>query len=263
MVFMYLAIKAAAAGAIVLGLSLLAERVKPKIAGIIAGAPLGALISFYMLGIEQGPAFVIASVPHAIAGMSGVLVFIAAYHQTSLRAQRLNALVSTFAGLLGYLVVALALERIRFTVITALPVAIAVAVVVGYLFRRTEDVRIARPARLTLGLLVVRAGGAAFFVVSAVALAKALGPGWAGVLMGFPLTLLPTMLIVHLTYSREHVYVMLQGFPIGIGSVLTYLITVPWSFGTLGVHLGTAVALAAAWAYLVGLSLFYGWMRRR
>lgn len=263
MFFLQLTIKALSAGAIVLALSLLAERVKPRVAGVIAGAPLGALISFYMLGLEEGPGFVIASVPHAVAGMSGVLVFVALYHAVSLRVVRFNAVKSACAGLIGYLAVAFTLEATPLTIITALPVTVTVAIIVGFLFRRTEDIRIVKPVRLTLKLLFVRAGSAAFIVVSAVAIAQALGPRVAGVLVGFPLTLLPTMLIVHLTYSRDHVHAMLQGFPVGLGSVICYLITLPWSFSTLGVHLGTLVSLAAALCYLALLSLVFGWIRRR
>lgn len=263
MFLLLLAIKAAAAAAIVLGLSVLAERTTPRIAGIISGAPLGALITFYMLGLEKGTAFVVASVPHAIAGMSGVLVYVAAFHWVSLRVSRLSIAAGHFASLLAYLAAALTLERIAFTWETALPLTTVITIAVGYLFRRNEDIRVTNPARLTFGLLALRAGSAAMLVVTAVSLAKALGPSWAGVLIGFPLTLLPTMVIVQLTYSLGHVHAMLKGFPVGVGSVLTYLMVVPWSFTTLGVHLGSAVALAAAWSYLIGLTLFYRWRRRR
>jgi uncharacterized membrane protein (GlpM family) len=252
-----LTIKAAAAGTIVLGLSLLAERIKPWIAGIIAGAPMGALLSFYMLGVEKGPSFVIAAVPHAIAGMTGVLVFVLIYHAVSLRVGRLNALFSTLAGCAAFALIALTLDRLTFTVWTALPLTVTVTVLAGYLFRRVADVRILRPARLTFGL------SAALLVVSAVSLAEALGPRWAGILVGFPLTLLPTMLIIHLTYSRDHVHALLRGFPVGMGSVLTYLVTLPWTFGALGVHLGTLTSLLAAFGYLAAFSLLYRAWRRR
>ncbi len=85
MVLVVLITKAAFAGAIVLGISMIAERVSPRVAGIISGAPLGALISYYFLGIEQGIDFVTESIPHAIAGMSGVLVFVSVFHAVSSR----------------------------------------------------------------------------------------------------------------------------------------------------------------------------------
>jgi len=258
-----LALKALTAGTAVLTISLIAERVSPRVAGIIAGAPLGALMSFYMLGLEQGVGFVTDSVAHAVAGMSGVLAFTVGYRAVTLRAGRYNIAKSVIGGLLAFLATATALETVDFVILTALPLTIAVCIVAGYHFRRDADIRVANPARLTLSLMALRAGLAAVTVVTMVSIAAFVGTRWTGVLMGFPFTLLPTMLIIHLTYSREHVLALLNGFPLGLGSVLTYLVTVPWTFPALGVHLGTLTSLAAAMVYLVLLSLVIRWLRRR
>lgn len=256
-------IKAAFAGGVVLGISLIAERVSPRVAGIISGAPLGALISYLFLGAEKGVGFVTASIPHAIAGMSGVLIFVSLYHAASSRVSAYAPLIGTAAGLVGFIIVALVLRAIDFSIIGALAVAVGAASTAGYLLRRVVDIRVVTPVRMTLGLLSLRAGFAAALVVSAVGLAKALGSIWAGILMGFPMTLLPTMLIVHLTYSKEHVYAMLRGFPLGIGSVICYLLTVPTTFPAFGVVLGTLASLAVALTYLALLSAVFRWMRRR
>jgi uncharacterized membrane protein (GlpM family) len=257
-----LIIKAAFAGAIVLGISMIAERVSPRAAGIISGAPLGALISYYFLGIEQGIEFVIESIPHAVAGMSGVLVFISLYHAVSSRIERYNLLLSTLAGVLGFFCFALILQNITFSIVEGLVVAVTAALLAGFLLRRAVDIRVVAPVRMTMQLLSLRAGFAAALVVSVVGLAKILGPVWAGILMGFPMTLLPTLLIVHVTYSKEHVYAMLRGFPLGIGSVLCYLLTVPISFPALGVNFGTMASLAVALGYLAVLSMLFKWRRR-
>ncbi len=263
MFFGFLALKAGLAGGIVLCMSLLAERVSPRVAGIVSGAPLGALISYYMLGLEQGVPFVVDSVAHAIAGMSGVLVFISVYYAVSARVRRFSVVTSTLAGILAYFIFAFALRDVSFTIAGALAMTVPIALGVGFGLRRALDVRVATPVRMTLGLLTLRAGMAAVLVIGVVSLAKILGPAWAGLLMGFPMTLGPTMLIVHATYSSVHVHAMLRGFPIGIGSVLCYLLSLPWSFTHLGVHLGTLVSLAFALSYLAVLSLFFYWLRRR
>ncbi|MBT6095557.1 MAG: hypothetical protein HOH04_11795 [Rhodospirillaceae bacterium] len=263
MFFGFLALKAALAGGIVLCMSLLAERVSPRVAGIVSGAPLGALISYYMLGLEQGVPFVVDSIAHAIVGMSGVLVFISVYYAVSARARRFSVFVSTFTAILAYLVFALAFRDVGFTIPAALALTVSIALSVGFALRRALDVRVSTPVRMTLGLLTLRAGMAAVLVIGVVSLAKTLGPAWAGLLMGFPMTLGPTILIVHTTYSAAHVHAMLRGFPIGIGSVLCYLVSLPWSFLNLGVHLGTLVSLAFALSYLAALSLLFYWLRRR
>lgn len=259
----FLATKTAIAGVIVLGISLVAERVSPRAAGIISGAPMGALISYYFLGLEEGIDFVTASVPYAVAGMSGVMAFVCGYYVASTRVRGFNPLLSTIAGLAGFLAAAVSMRGVAFSALGGLAVAAAAALLAGTLLRRAVDIRVVAPVRMTFGLLALRAGSAAALVVSVVSLAKILGPAWAGILMGFPMTLLPSILIVHVTYSKEHAYAMLRGFPLGIGSVLSYLLSVPFSFPAFGVHLGTLASLAIALCYLAALSLLFRWRRRR
>lgn len=263
MMIFTLVLKAVFAGAVVLGLSLTAERLSPRIAGIISGAPLGALISYYLLGLEKGVDFVAASVPHAIVGIAGVLMFVVTYHAVSIRAKKRGALKSTSAGLLAFMVIAFIVREFEFTILTALPVTAGVALLAGILFRRAEDLRVVKPVKLTFWLLVLRAGMSAILVVSVVTFAKILGPVWAGVLMGFPMIWLPTILIIELTYSREHAHAMFRGFPIGIGSVVTYLASVPWSFSTLGVHVGTIVSLGLALIYLASVTMIFTLLKHR
>ena len=89
-----------------------------------------------------------------------------------------------------------------------------------------------------------------------------LGPPLGGLLMAFPMTLLPTMLIVHLTYSAAHVHAMLSAFPVGLGSVIVYIVAVSETFPHYGVTWGSLSALAAAWTYLMVLPLGFKMVRR-
>ena len=73
--------------------------------------------------------------------------------------------------------------------------------------------------------------------------------------MAFPMTLLPTMVIIHLSYSKEHVYALLSAFPVGLGSVIFYIVAVGETFTRFGVTVGTISALAVAWAYLMLLPI--------
>lgn len=263
----FLAVKIVAAGLIVLGFSVLAERVGPRLAGILMGAPLGALISYVFIGIDAGPAYVAAGCPHAIAGMAGTLMFTYAYYRVSAALPTLaplaNAGLATSAGVALFLGWSLVIRGIHFTIPTALAVVVPVVVVGTVLFRRLQDLRILKPARLTFGLMGMRAGGAALLVSVVSSLAVVLGPAWGGLLMAFPMTLLPTMLIVHLTYSAAHVHAMLGAFPVGLGSVIVYIAAVSETFPRFGVGWGTAVALVAAWGYLGLLPLAFRLARRR
>ena len=54
---------------VVLGLSAIAERAGPTLAGILAGVPLGMAIIFFLFGIQQGPEFVSRSASYALGGL--------------------------------------------------------------------------------------------------------------------------------------------------------------------------------------------------
>ena len=259
-------IKVFAVTAIVLGLSVLAERLGPRLAGILMGAPLGALISYYFIGQEAGPEFVAAGTPYAAAGMTGTLMFTYAYYRISAWCAKWtplwNAVAATAAGVGAYLASSAIIQYIPFTISTALAVIVPAIFIGSFLFRKLGDVKVRNPVRLSFKLLIIRASGAAFLVSVVSSLAVFLGPTLGGLLMAFPMTLLPTMLIVHLTYSAAHVHAMLSAFPVGLGSVIVYIVAASETFPRYGVTWGSLSALAAAWTYLMVLPLGFKIVRR-
>ena len=261
-----LLIKVVATTAIVLGFSVLAERLSPRLAGILMGAPLGALISYYFIGQEAGPEFVAAGAPYAAAGMTGTLLFTLAYYRTSVWCMKWpplwNAVAATAVGVGIYFAFTAIIQNIPLTIPTSLAVIVPAIFLGSFLFQKLGDVKVLNPVRLTLKLLVIRASGAAFLVSGVSSLAVVLGPTLGGLLMAFPMTLLPTMLIVHLTYSAAHVHAMLSAFPVGLGSVIVYIVAVSETFPRYGVTWGSLSALAAAWAYLMILPLGFKIVRR-
>jgi hypothetical protein len=70
---------------------------------------------------------------------------------------------------------------------------------------------------------------------------------------GFPATLLPTLLIIHLTYGRATALALLRNFPLGVVSVVIYVAGVSGFFPRLGIYAGTAAALAVSVAYLMAV----------
>ena len=251
----FLAIKIAFTTIIVLGLSVLAERCGPRLAGILMGAPLGALVSYFFIGQEAGPEYVAAGTPFAAAGMTGTLIFTYVYYRASVWLTSWpplwNALAATFTGMLAYLIFTAMIKNYPLTIISALFIVTPAIFIGAFLFRKFVDVKIIDPPQLTFKLLLIRASGAAFFVSVISSLAVELGPTWGGLLIAFPMTLLPTMLIIHLSYSKEHVQAMLSAFPIGLGSVIVYIVVIGETFPRYGITMGTICALVAAWAYLI------------
>ena len=246
--------KVLSSGGIVLGLSLLAERVGPRVAGVLSGAPLGAVMVYFFLGLEVGPEPVIASIPHAVAGLTGTLVFVFAYWRASLWPFRFGIFYSPAVGVAAFLAVVLVLSRIPFTHGAALALTGAAGIFFGLLFRaRIDNLRISWRVRMTPLVVGLRVGLSTIFVVSVIGLAEILGPTWAGLLIGFPMTLLPFLLIVHMTHSREHAHALIRNFPIGIVALIIYLLSIPLTFLAFGIVPGTAVSLSAACLYLIVL----------
>ena len=69
----------------VLTLSLIADFVSPRIAGILSGYPLGAAISLFFIGFEIGPGFASESALYTMTGLVGIQGFIYSYYLASSR----------------------------------------------------------------------------------------------------------------------------------------------------------------------------------
>ena len=93
-------------------------------------------------------------------------------------------------------------------------------------------------------------GIAALLIVIVITTAEALPPKWTGILAGFPTTLLPTFLILHLTYGPEQTHAMMRSFPIGMVSILLFILSVSVTFPQWGVYGGTAASLSVSLAYI-------------
>ena len=247
--------KALWSAAIVIALTWLAERVSTRVAGIVAGAPQNAVLVYFFVGRDMGIPFAVESAPHGVASFTATISFVLAYDAAASRASRHTALWGTLSGLAAFWVVAVVLAAIPFTFArAALVTACAIAVAIR-LFRHGGSVLIARPVRYTPRLLFLRGSAAAATIAFTVTLAEFLGPRWAGLMAGFPATLLPTLLIIHLTYGRPSALAVLRTFPLGVVSVAIYVASIAVFFPLLGVAAGTAAALGVSVLYLLAVAL--------
>jgi hypothetical protein len=96
----------------------------------------------------------------------------------------------------------------------------------------------------------LRASVAAILIVGVISLAEILGPRWTGLLTGFPTIVLPTLLIIHFSYGAAAAHAMIRNFPIGLGSIVLYILSVPITFPLFGIYGGTAAALVVSILYL-------------
>lgn len=253
-------VKIAVTIGMVLGLSLVAERVSPRVAGVLSGYPLGAAIALFFIGVEISPQFAAESAVFMLAGLVASQVFVYVYYRVS-SACRGRAVAPASAGALaGYFAAAGALRAVPFELTSAVLVPAASIFFFARLMRRIPNTLIARSVRLTPFVLLLRACAAASVILAVTGAAQAVGPAWAGLFSAFPTALFPLMLIVHVTYGKPQVHTIIKNFPLGLGSLIVYGCAVAFGYPRLGAEWGTAAAFAAATAYL---AIYGAAVRRR
>lgn len=249
---------------VVLTLSLVAERVSPRVAGILSGYPLGAAIALFFIGLEISPEFAARSAVYTLAGLAACQVFVYCYWAASARFSRHSILAASAAAMSGYFAAAWLLHLIPFSRTTAALMAVPSILLFVFLFRGIPNKVIVRSVRFTLAVLLLRASLAAAIIVAITAAAQAVGPAWAGLFSAFPTALFPLMLIVHITYDKAHVHTIIKNFPPGLGSLIAYGVSVSYLYPAWGVGWGTLMAFGISTLYL----LVYGaviarWFRPR
>jgi hypothetical protein len=250
--------KAFWSAAIVLGLSAIAERVSLSAAGILAGIPQNLVLVYFFVGRDMGIDYVTQSAPHGIASFSATIAFALAYYLGSSRFARCSAAAGALIGLAAFIIVAAVLSLIAFTLVSASALTLSTIAIAVWVSKGIQLRPVEKPVRYTPGLLLLRAGVAAVLVVGVISLAEILGSRWTGLLTGFPTIFLPTLLIIHLTYGPAHTHVIIRSFPIGLGSIVPYILSVAITFPLWGVYGGTAASLATSFLYLGAVTLIGG-----
>ena len=248
----------------VLALSLVAERVSPRVAGVLSGYPLGAAMALFFIGLEISPEFAARSAIYTLAGLAASQVFVYCYFMASTRFSRRTILASSATALGGYFAAAGLLHPIPFSRVGAVLTAGVSIFLFVFLLRHVPNVAIVRSVRFTPAVLLLRACLAAAIIVAITAAAKAVGPAWAGLFSAFPTALFPLLLIVHITYDKAHVHTIIKNFPPGLGSLIAYGVSVSYLYPAWGVGWGTLMAFGISTLYL----LVYGaviarWFRPR
>lgn len=245
----------------ILGLSVISERISPKLAGFISGLPTGTAITLFFFAIQSGAQFAADSAVFNLAGMVAMQTFIYLYYLISARtgsgqlATRTTLVVSMCWSTLGaaaaYATVIAGLQFITFIPLTALLVSLCSTGLFIYLFRHIPDTGVEQAVRLNVGVLLVRAVVGAVIILLVTGVAAVVGPRWAGLFSAFPTTLFPLLLIVHFTYGRAQVHTIIKNVPRGQGSMIIYALAVYTWYPSLGVVGGTALAFGCVLLFLI------------
>lgn len=238
--------------AVVVGLSVIAERVSPRVAGVLAGYPTGTSIVLFFYGLEQGAHFAAESAVYMMSGLAAELVFLYCYYKaSSLYKGRGIILISTIAALVGFSGVIWLLHFITFNLYGAAAFYISALFLFNYIFKHIPEYTIQNRVKLNIPTMTLRASLAAGIIILITWAAHFVSTGWAGLLAAFPVTLYPLILIIHWTYGKEPVHTFIRHITRGLWSLLIYLIALIFTYPILGVYWGTLVSLGFATVYLM------------
>lgn len=239
--------------AAVLGLSAIAERAGPAVAGTLAGMPLGVAIVYFFVGIEQGPIFVTDAAPYTIGGFAATLCFNLGYWILSTRTPRHGFVLAMVGAPVIFLLASFGMTLLTLTMWSAIALVAGLAVLSLIALRNHQSTRIDNRLRMTWQLLAFRAGMAVIVVLAITGLAGAIGPRWAGLLSGFPITLFPLLIVMHLSYSAQDASSIIKSFPQGLPALVIFVLCAWAVFEPLGVPLGMTVSLLASLLWLTAL----------
>jgi hypothetical protein len=251
---------------IVTTLSVVAERVSPRAAGLLSGYPLGSAIALFFIGLEQGADFAGRSALYNIAGLAGLLTFIFLYYRISAgmarKAARASIPAATLAGLAGFFLVNGALYSLHLPGWVAALTGCAAILFYRGVFRRIPNVTIGAPGgdttvkrvRLQPAAMLFRSGVAAGVILLVTGAAHLVPPSWAGLFSAFPATLLPLLLILHANYGPAPAHTVIKNTPTGLGALVLYSLSISAAYPRVGIGWGSLLGFAAATAYLLALA---------
>lgn len=242
---------------VVTSLSLVAERVSPRAAGILAGYPAGSAISLFFIGLELGDGFAGTSALYNVLGLTALLCFLFIYYQVSLRVCQFTILAASAAATAGFLAVVSGLNGLHLPVWGGLLVTTAAIPLAQRLLQAVPNTQIASRVRLGPRVLLFRAALSAAIILTVTGIAHLVGPNLAGLFSAFPATVFPLLLIIHTTYGTRQAHTIIKNVPTGLWSLVLYSLTVSFVYPRFGIYWGTLIAFGVATVYLLGLAAIH------
>ena len=252
-----LLIKIIASIAVVIGLSLLAERVSTRFAGVLLGYPIATGIIMFFIGIEQSPAFAAQTSIWAINGLIAEIIFFIFYYFGVKYLKKFAIIGAMLLATAGFFISALILRDLplnsRFISSVLVMAVIIIAVLI---FKSIKVKQISNPVKFSHKVLFIRAMFATGMILLITSFAKILGPVWSGILTSFPINAPVVLILIQYHYKREDVLTLIKGKPIGTVSLLIFLLSVSYFFPLYGVYLGILFSYILATAYLLFYEFF-------
>ncbi|WP_086481097.1 hypothetical protein [Oceanospirillum sanctuarii] len=263
-----LLIKISVSIATVIGLSLIAEHVNPRIAGLLSGYPLGTAIALFFIGYEINPEFAAEGAVYTLAGFASTLMLTTGYlfgmnrlttakelnHPAKQQQQEtgswLAIALASVSGLALFLASGLAIDQLELNLITAACLPTLAILGCLWFYRHIPETQVTKRVAMSVSVLLFRAITAALIVVLITGAAHLVPSSTAGILAAFPISMFPFLVLMHRTYGPGKALTVIKHYPTGLGSLMVYATGVAWFYPSLGLLWGTLLSLALATVYL-------------
>lgn len=240
-------------------LSIFAERVHERIAGIIISFPTTIALSFFFIGWAISPEKVVEVAP-VIPFMEGVvMIFTVVYlYLSKIKISKIPSMaLCVFGSLSVWFVLTLSLVVVQISNIWISLAGYIVLTAIAYYFITFKSHTISVYSALRYSNLekIGRAIFAGAVIALSVYLSKTLGPIWGVVFGAFPAVYLSTMTIVYWHYDSPYLFKVWKNSPLGSMVFLIYALSVMYTFPAFGLIWGTLVS------YLISGVLMFIQMR--
>lgn len=246
-----LIVKSIAVVALVLSLSYIAEKVSPKVSGILSGLPVGSSITLVFFAVENGVDYVTKVALYNIHGLFAALAFSIGYYISTFYKGKFEIFMSLLISFIAYLVIAFILAYVPPHVVLTPLIVITLMLIATIYFAKKENFIIDKKVKITVSDIIFRSllTISIFLIISS--LPKYVPSNIAGIFSSFPTILLPLMLIIHFRHSRLQARTVIKNTPFGLSSVVIYSLVVYFSYAKIGIIFGTIIALIASVLYVV------------
>jgi hypothetical protein len=250
-----LVIKMGVTAAFVVMASMVAERAGPLVGAMVSTLPISAGPAYVFLALDHGSAFVAQSALTSLAVNAATTAFALAYAAV---AQRRPLALSLPIALGSWLVLAVAIEQMHWSLFSALALNVAIFSICIPLSHRFQHVKMPFALRRWYDM-PLRAGMVACLVATVVGLSTRVGPAVTGILAVFPIVLTSLMLILQPRIGGPATAAVIANTLWGLVGFGAAIVTLHVYVGPLG----AAGALSLALAVSIGWNVMIWVVRRR
>jgi hypothetical protein len=190
-----LLLKAALTSSIIVTASLIVERGGPFLGAMIASLPTSVGAAYIVMAVEHSPDFISKSALGSLTANAAGVTFAAVY---ALLARKYSLLVGLGGALLIWLVCALALRNIDFTLWSAIALNLGVATFAIWVTAKARAASFPKAAVVSRAYdIPLRAAAVSAFVIIITTLSHSIGAFSSGIFAVFPIAMSSFIVILH------------------------------------------------------------------